>query len=355
MTSKKIISAIMAGACALSMTSIAAFAADPVTTDIDAAGEKTYDVNAGYTAPVIDVTVPTALNAVINPYQIAIDLSAAKDGSLMTGTDGIASPEYSIKNNSATFGIKVGAKLSAKGTGITVAATPDKIPTKLDSEKAAFTFLNTTTGEDGDTVGTYAKDAYDAAEKTQLAFTEEKPERATVIMTLEEKAAGKKSQGFFKVQGQVTDPEIVEKKYATTDKLALSIVFDINPYNPAAGGVNPPATTNASPLTALSFANGALGSFSFTETNFTTKTALTGAISGAAGGTLVFTPTFTAGTDTATMTVKSGGTAAGAITSGTSATITGVAVGTDLVFEIVTTPAGGGTGTTYTVTFTVAA
>lgn len=232
MNSKKILSAILAGACTLSMTSIAAFAADETIT---AAGEKKYDVEAGYTAPVIDVTLPTELKAVINPYQIAIEVETGVN----TGTDGIASPEYKIVNNDSTFGIKVGAKLSAKGTGITVAATPDKIPTKLDSEKTAFAFLNTTVTGDG-TTGTYANAAYDADDAAQLAFTEDIPDRATILMQLGV-TAGTDNIGYFKIQGQVTDPEIVEKKYATTDKLALSVIFDINPYNPGVGGVTPPA------------------------------------------------------------------------------------------------------------------
>lgn len=239
MNSKKIMSAIMAGACALSMTSIAAFAADP-TVQVKEAGEKVYEVNAGFTAPVIDVTLPTEIKAVINPYGIEIEVETG----INTNTDGIASPEYEIKNNSTTFGIKVGAKLSAKGTGITVVDAPSKIPTKLDSEKTAFAFLNTTTTGAGD----YANDEYDATDKTQLAFTEDKPERATIVMTLDKKGGTDSADGWFQIQGKVTDPEIVEKKYAATDKLALNIIFDVNPFNPdgsssSGGGFTDPAST----------------------------------------------------------------------------------------------------------------
>lgn len=214
MNSKKIISAIMAGACALSMTSIAAFAAD-ATQKVEAAGEKTFNVDAGYTAPVIDVTLPTTIAAVINPYEIEIEVASG----IKTGTDGISSPEYDITNNSTDFGIKVGAKLSARGTGITVVSAPANIPTKLDSEKAAYAELKTTVGTD---------------EKT-LPFTEDVPDRATLVMTLDE-AGGTNPAGKFQVQGKVTSPDVVEKPYATTDKLTLTIVFDINPFNPNAGG-----------------------------------------------------------------------------------------------------------------------
>lgn len=314
MTSKKIISAIMAGACALSMTSIAAFAADPATTDIDAAGEKTYDVEAGYTAPVIDVTVPTAIKAVINPYQIAIEVETGVN----TNTTGIASPEYSIKNNSTTFGIKVGAKLTAKGTGIAVVDAPEKIPTKIDSEKTAFAFLNTATAAGG-----YANADYVAAEdgKTQLKFTEDVPDRATVIMTLDKDGGTDPNEGFFQVQGKVTDPEVVEKKYATTDKLALSIVFDINPFNPAAGGgVNPPVAT-ARVTGATATAQGTAIAAGNIVVNSTAKT-ITITSGASVGNTIAVTLTLDTGNTLGTVTATDGSkfaspTATGNVISGT--------------------------------------
>lgn len=269
MNSKKILTAALAGAMAISMTSIAAFAEDPAPADKDitAAGEQTYAFTAGFNAPVIDVTLPTTLAAVINPYKIAIDLSAAQDGSLMTGTDGIASPEYTITNNSDTFGIKVAAKLSAKGTGIMVVSDPAKIPTKVGSDKVAFTFLNTTTtGASGE--GTYANDEYKADDTTQLKFTDTVPERFTTMMSLDVKDSGTEI-GYFKVQGSVTDPDVVGRKYATTDKLALNIVFDINPFNPnAAGGgaVTPPAAVT--PDVEIDATSSTLNGITLTGTTF---------------------------------------------------------------------------------------
>lgn len=227
---KKITASVLAGAMAISMTSISAFAADATQT-VKASGEQTFSIDAGFTAPAIDVTLPTSILAAINPYHLELDIDTAN--SLKTGTDGISSPEYEIKNNDAALGIKVAAKISAKGAaGVSIAAvdrTTKAAPTfKNDGteEKQVFAYLNTTK-----TAGTYAATEYDPADATQLVFTEDVPDKATQLLALDASESG-----FFQIQGKVVEEP--ETKWATGDKVTLNVVFDINPYNPAVGGGN---------------------------------------------------------------------------------------------------------------------
>lgn len=249
---KKITASVLAGAMAISMTSISAFAADATQT-VKASGEQTFSIDAGFTAPAIDVILPTSILAAINPYHLELEVDATNN--LTTGTDGISSPEYEIKNNDAALGIKVAAKISAKGAaGVSIAAvdrTTKAAPTfKNDGteEKQVFAYLNTTK-----TAGTYAATEYDPADATQLVFTEDVPDKATQLLALDASESG-----FFQIQGKVVEEP--ETKWATGDKVTLNVVFDINPYNPAIGGggntPTPPAVTPG--LTA-----------DLTQTNFT--------------------------------------------------------------------------------------
>lgn len=225
---KKITASVLAGAMAISMTSISAFAADATQT-VKASGEQTFSIDAGFTAPAIDVILPTSILAAINPYHLELELDTTNN--LETGTHGISSPEYTITNNDTVMGINVAAKLSAKGgTGVYIAAvdrTTKAAPTFKNDEtedKNVFAYLNTTK-----TQGTYASDVYDPADPTQLVFTEDVPEKATQLLALDVSESG-----YFQVQGDVVEKPAT--KWATGDKVTLNVIFDLTPYNPAIGG-----------------------------------------------------------------------------------------------------------------------
>lgn len=227
---KKITASVLAGAMAISMTSISAFAADATQT-VKASGEQTFSIDAGFTAPAIDVILPTSILAAINPYHLELELDTTNN--LETGTHGISSPEYTITNNDTVMGINVAAKLSAKGgTGVYIAAvdrTTKAAPTFKNDEtedKNVFAYLNTTK-----TQGTYASDVYDPADPTQLVFTEDVPEKATQLLALDVSESG-----YFQVQGDVVEKPAT--KWATGDKVTLNVIFDLTPYNPAIGGGN---------------------------------------------------------------------------------------------------------------------
>lgn len=226
---KKLTSAVLAGAMALSMTGISAFAADATQT-VAAAGETTFKATAAFAPVAIDVVLPTTITAAINPYKIDYQFAGTA-----AGTSGVISPVYEIENKTTDYGVKVAAKVWATPAGDVSVATLDRktgaVPTfKNDNteEKQIFAYLNTTVAADQ----SFANDTYTADDATQVLFTEDEPENAVLLMQIA-KATGK---GYFQIQGDcVEEPE---EKWAATDKVDLNIIFDINPYNDsAAGGV----------------------------------------------------------------------------------------------------------------------
>ena len=138
---KKILSTILAGACALSCMSFAAFADEETgsyqTSEQVAAGTAEVTGDAAFTAPTISVKLPTKLAAVLNPYGVEIDLKAT-DAKGKTSKDGITSPIYAIENNTTDFGIivKATATAVAKDPGDSSKTNKVKIATKEVTPKA---------------------------------------------------------------------------------------------------------------------------------------------------------------------------------------------------------------------------
>ena len=83
MKSKKILSAVMASAIAMSLA-VPAFAADPAPST---PANQTV-VTAAYKEPNIEVTVPTTAQAVINPYKLPVQFKMAADGTVTTQSTG---------------------------------------------------------------------------------------------------------------------------------------------------------------------------------------------------------------------------------------------------------------------------
>lgn len=221
---KKFTSAVLAGAMAISALSVSAFAAE-TTQNVKAGGETTLKATAGFAPVAIDVVLPSSITAAINPYKIdyKFDNTAA-------GTAGVISPVYEIENKTADYGVKVAAKVWAsleKGSKVSI-ATVDK-ETKAapvfkndnTEDKQVFAYLNTTVADDKK----FANDTYDAADETQVLFTEDQPDNAVKLMEIGK--GGKK--GYFQIQGDcVEEPE---EKWTAADTVDLNIIFDINPFN----------------------------------------------------------------------------------------------------------------------------
>lgn len=124
---KKIISAVLAGACAVSAMAISSYAVDGEASivlpdengtpavlfpdsggsvSVSDGGTMTLSANAGVIVAAIDVTVPSSITAYINPYNIAV-----KDKSGKTYiSDGVSSPLYTIVNKTAGNRVAVTAK-----------------------------------------------------------------------------------------------------------------------------------------------------------------------------------------------------------------------------------------------------
>lgn len=117
MKTRKVISAILAGVCALSAMGISTFAEDSGTTTtpvadtnkvVSAGGATTYKISGAPVVPKIDVSIPATVMAAINPY--GVEVTDAKGNTY--GSTGVASPVYTIRNYTTTSAIAVKATAS---------------------------------------------------------------------------------------------------------------------------------------------------------------------------------------------------------------------------------------------------
>ena len=231
MKTKKIFAAALAGLCAVSAMGVSAFAADNETT-VEAAGEKAYKITAGFVAPTMDVTVPTEIKGVINPYKIKIELDGVE-----AEAEGVASPKYTITNNSEDVGVKVNATYSADGLdGIVETEAAAKDPTKnTKNKKLAYVTLNTDQLADPLVMSTKETTTTDPI----LALTEN---------------GGAADAGEMWIGGAV--PENPAEKWTANDKLTINVVLDLVPYNNGAGGnQGGGGVTAATAITALTISD----------------------------------------------------------------------------------------------------
>lgn len=230
MKKQRILAAALAGLCAVSTMGVSAFAANEEK--VETSGAKTYKISAGFQAPTIDVTVPETFEGVINPYKVAVTLDT---GAVVS--EGIASPRYPITNNSAEVGINIKATYSAEGLDGVVADPDDAIANNTDKKKLAYVTLNSVATQGADD---------DATTTLVMASTE----NATpdLLLTLEESATGKANKGEIWIGGDVIEDPA--EKWTTSDKLAINVVLDINPYNPNGGSQNPSTTARVTGATA---------------------------------------------------------------------------------------------------------
>lgn len=176
--------------------------------------QRNFEIRTGIVLPTMDVTFPTSVEVVLNPYH----LSTEKNG-WVTSQTGVTSPEYEVINNSPDAGIVVSAKLSATGNnGVGIAASPI-FRNDGTENKMVFAFLNTTLNK-----GIYANTSYTVGDNSQLPFTQNIPERFTDILQIEAM-----SRGYFCVQGEVV--ERPAESWSLDDSVTLNMVFDVNMSN----------------------------------------------------------------------------------------------------------------------------
>ena len=209
---------IFALACAVTAASgFSVCAEEPLTAPAD----KVFEVQAEFNLPALDITFPTSVCAVINPYRLNVE----QDG-VTWGNSGITSPEYEIVNNSPDIGIEINTKLFAIGSSVVDIVSVDEATGSAPlfrndgtENKQVFAYLNTTLIK-----GIYANSEYIVGDSAQLAFSESIPEKYVKLMRIEPMSAG-----FFRIQGSVVEEPAV--KWSTGDSVTFNIIFDITPYN----------------------------------------------------------------------------------------------------------------------------
>lgn len=241
MKKQRIFAAALAGLCAVSTMGVSAFAADET---IETSGAKSYKISAGFQAPTIDVTVPEEVLGVINPYKIPVVI-----GGVTFEAEGIASPKYTITNNSTQVGINVKATYSAEGLDGVVATEAEATTGNTAKKKLAFVTLNATSPLD---IGDLDNCTAATGNITPLIMATTENTTPAMLLRLDTKTAGN-NEGDFWIGGAVIEEPA--EKWAASDRLSINVVLDINPFNTGAagGGVTSVDTT----LSALSVSGGA--------------------------------------------------------------------------------------------------
>lgn len=241
---KKFISSVLAGACALSMTSIAAFADVTLPADSTAVASdwgtdgnfvQPIEVSSSIQTPTLKVTVPTTAAVLVNPYKIAVTVAGG------TIDDTIISPEYSVKNESnCAVAVTVTASAKVKDTTNKEVSIATKPLTGTETKKTAFMYVEST-----ETQGTYCADGFiakavatkgltgdalDAANTTnaymakQMALTTK--DTSKVLMTLK---AGDTTatENWFKIQGEAASNTATP--WAAKDAIDVGLTLKISP------------------------------------------------------------------------------------------------------------------------------
>lgn len=256
MKKQRIFAAALAGLCAVSTMGVSAFAADET---IETSGAKSYKISAGFQAPTIDVTVPEEVLGVINPYKIPVVI-----GGVTFEAEGIASPKYTITNNSTQVGINVKATYSAEGLDGVVATEAEATTGNTAKKKLAFVTLNATSPLD---IGDLDKCTAATGNITPLIMATTENTTPAMLLRLNTKTAGN-NEGDFWIGGAVIEEPA--EKWAASDRLSINVVLDINPFNTGAAGVG--VTSVDTTLSALSVSGGAGINFVDGTTTYTSGT-----------------------------------------------------------------------------------
>lgn len=243
---KKFISAIMAGAMAISALGVSASAAITANKQDNAdygTKAQSYKIAAAVTVPEMKVTLPSAVSAVINPYNVKVKVNEEA----IVATNGIVSPIYTITNNSTDLGIKVTATTSATATtGIKM------VDETFEAKGETYTDAWKATSTDGTKeafaqvmVGLAADSTLKAPKDAAIFETVAEGAEATSVELFSLKAAANATtgeKGHFQIQGEISrcytkGSEEVEQKWGSTDKVNLVLVLDITPANVTASKI----------------------------------------------------------------------------------------------------------------------
>ena len=264
MTMKKILAGVLSAATVLSLsaTAFAAPAAPDTTKAVTKPGETEYEAGVGMMGAELDVELPSAMKAFINPYGAEV---AVEDGtSAAKSKEGVVSWAYEVVNNTTDFGIMIDVKDGKATPAATVAidapGTAEAATTKTAALvlQAGATAADATTYDAAKTASTQATDtdqgifvfSTTAASKSKIAYA---PAKTT--------APGKVYLGLTgaisKVDGSGEDLEWTEDDIITatyTLKINPSAKTQADAFNGAGGG---PSVTYPNGMTAAAEYTGA--------------------------------------------------------------------------------------------------
>lgn len=269
---KKVISALLASVMSLSTLGTSVFAATATPKEITAAGQTTFKISAAVAAPVIKVSVPSNVSAVINPYGVAIKIKGQDDP---VGAGGVSSVNYQIVNKTETSKIKVSvtptivfptkkvdgetvpamlfaddadkakaatnttipsvyAEVIAKAEKISLAADATEVATLLASDFTEESVANTATkvpfvdvtGLKGDEL----TDKQNTATKGLMILAKADPANDKGTEDKSDDTPEKFGYGVFTVTGAVQE----KYNWTTKDKVTLNLVLNIGPCSDTA-------------------------------------------------------------------------------------------------------------------------
>ena len=258
---KKVISSVLAGAMALSTLGVSAFAADKT---VKTAGATTYKVAATLAAPEINVTLPGAISAVVNPYGVSFEMKGQT-----YGAQGLTSGLYTIKNNTTASAVQVNVTATLtvpttkSGSGADATITPNiAVLTKAASDYAKLkekSIYAVIAGDVGTNLPVSTKDdaipaltlfGDDAGENvapvpfvddTLVTKTNPSTAKPALLMTIPKatKAVAESAEGAndgveatfgygqFQIGGDITPNSVAV--WTSADKINFNIVLDIGP------------------------------------------------------------------------------------------------------------------------------
>ena len=227
---KKFISAVMAGAMAVSALGVVASAditpATQENAEMEKAGSKSYAISAQMQAVALNVTLPSSVRAVINPYGVTVTIEDVGK----TSTAGVTSPVYTIANNTEDMAVIVKATASAeipKGSTAKIAANK----TNPSAATSAVTLANETNHYVyAEVFASTALTTDPAALDTPVVFLEKDAAPQELLKLTKAASATAPEKGYFQISGDLAGKPATP--FSTTDKVNYTLVLDIEPANP---------------------------------------------------------------------------------------------------------------------------
>lgn len=224
MKCKKLMSAALAGAMALSLA-VPAFAADK---DIAADGANEIDITGTLQAPTVKVVIPddASTSVILNPYGLEVTVGSDK------ATDQVINKTVYMKNLTqcnVQVSAAVTGTLPAAG-GVTFATAPISTAAKAPTTKQVFMYFEMSTSTDGSTEPSwkaFGKTA--AANQIVVAKTASAAKTMVVMAKSPDGSATADANGYaaFHLAGDCADQSTTA--WAATDAVSVKVAFTFLP------------------------------------------------------------------------------------------------------------------------------